>query len=200
MQIEKDGVILRDMTENDIEDYVRWFTVETGWSDTDAPWEPIDTDEQTERKAWQEYYAAVKDLPDTVLRRKFEIERNGRHVGWVSRYGIDEHYEWTKDPTDRVAVGIDICEPDIRGRGVGAAALSAFAEYLFENSAQTVYTQTWSGNVRMVRCAEKIGFTECSRRIGVRTVNGKHYDALTLVLQRDAADRGGEHAQTDRRE
>ncbi|MBP5490257.1 MAG: hypothetical protein J6Y10_06625 [Lachnospiraceae bacterium] len=32
-------VELRDMTERDIEDYVRWFTTETEWMKTDAPWE-----------------------------------------------------------------------------------------------------------------------------------------------------------------
>ena len=28
MKIESDNIILRDMIESDIEDYVRWFTVE----------------------------------------------------------------------------------------------------------------------------------------------------------------------------
>ena len=32
-------VTLRDMLESDIEDYVRWFTVEREWENWDAPWE-----------------------------------------------------------------------------------------------------------------------------------------------------------------
>ena len=50
MKIEFENIILRDMQESDIEDYVRWFTAETRWSEADAPWEPIETDEETERK------------------------------------------------------------------------------------------------------------------------------------------------------
>ncbi len=49
MKIEFDNIILRDMIESDIEDYVRWFTTETEWSNTDAPCEPIESGEETER-------------------------------------------------------------------------------------------------------------------------------------------------------
>ncbi len=83
MQIKFENIILRDMIESDIEDYVRWFTTETEWSNTDAPWEPIESDEETERTSWHEYYESVKNLPDDVRRPKFEIEWNGRHIGWL---------------------------------------------------------------------------------------------------------------------
>lgn len=42
MKIESDNIILRDMIESDIEDYVRWFTVEREWENWDAPWEKED--------------------------------------------------------------------------------------------------------------------------------------------------------------
>ena len=62
MQIKVENIILRDMIESDIENYVRWFTTETEWSNTDAPWEPIESDEETERTSWREYYESVKKL------------------------------------------------------------------------------------------------------------------------------------------
>ena len=49
-----------------------------------------------------------------------------------------------------------------------------------------LYTQTWSGNVRMIGLAEKLGFRECRRKPGVRQVRGGTYDALTFRLDRDA--------------
>lgn len=137
MQIKYENIILRDMIASDIEDYVRWFTIETEWANTDAPWEPIESDEETERAAWREYYASVKDLPDDVRRVKFEIECSGRHVGWVSSYLIDEHYERIGEIKDGQtvyrAVGIDICEPDVWGKGFGTNALRAFVNHYFEN-------------------------------------------------------------------
>lgn len=189
VQINYKNIILRDMTEADIEDYVRWFTIETEWSNTDAPWEAIDSNEKNERISWHEYYDSVKELPDDVRRRKFEIEWNGRHIGWVSSYLIDENYEWVDTIKDGQTVyrtiGIDICEPDVWGNGVGTNALRAFINYYFDNGASELYTQTWSGNVRMLRCAEKLGFRECNRNIGAREVNGQKYDGLTFRLEND---------------
>lgn len=49
-------LILRDMRESDIEDYVRWFTKETEWGNWDAPWEAFEASEEEERKSWTEYY------------------------------------------------------------------------------------------------------------------------------------------------
>lgn len=188
MYIQFRNIVLRDMVESDIEDYVRWFTTETEWSKTDAPWEPIESDEETERKSWTEYFESLKDIPDDVRRWKFEIEWNGRHIGWVSAYPINEHYEWIDEIQDGQivyrAIGIDICEPDVWGSGVGTNALGAFINYYFENGVNELYTQTWSGNTRMLRCAEKLGFEECNRYVGIRQVEGKTYDGLTFRLEK----------------
>ena len=190
MQIKFENIILRDMIESDIEDYVRWFTVEREWMNYDAPWETEASDEETERTSWREYYESVKDLSDDVRRWKFEIVCNGRHIGWVSSYMMNERYEWigadTIQPDQMVyrAVGIGICEPEFWSKGVGTAALRAFIDYHFKNGFDALYTQTWSGNVRMLRCAEKLGFVECDRCVEEREVNGKKYDGLTLRLEK----------------
>ena len=190
MEIKFETITLRDMVESDIEDYVRWFTTETQWSETDSPWEPISGDAEAERASWTEYYESVKEMPEDVLRWKFEIDWNGRHIGWVCSYMIDENYEWisTDDIKDGQkvyhAVGIDICESDVWGNGVGSAALRAFIKYYFDSGIDAIYTQTWSGNVRMIRCGEKLGFVECNRYENKREVDGKLYDALTYRLEK----------------
>ena len=190
MRIKFENIILRDMIESDIEDYVRWFTVEREWENWDAPWEKEDTDEETERRSWTEYYDSVKQLPNEEFRWKFEIVCNGRHIGWVSSYMMNECYEWigadTIQPGQTVyrAIGICICEPDVWGNGIGTKVLRAFMNYYFENGVDELYTQTWSGNVRMLRCAEKLGFKECNRNIGTREVDGEKYDGLTFKLEK----------------
>ena len=149
-----------------------------------------------QRTSWREYYESVKDLPDDVLRWKFEIEWNGRHIGWVSSYLIDENYEWVGKNKDGQtvyrAIGIDICEPDLCGNGIGTNALRAFMNYYFENGVNELYTQTWSGNVRMLRFAEKLGFQECNRNIGAREVDGQKYDGLTFCLADQTLHKGGD--------
>ena len=172
-------IVLRDMIESDIEDYVRWFTTETEWSDWDAPWEPVGSNPEEERKSWTAYCGSVKDLPPETPRQKFEIELDGRHVGWVSRY---YDLDYVENPEKIPAVGIDIPEPDARGKGAGTEALRQFIDYLKAHGARRVFTQTWSGNVRMLRVAQKLGFVPYACAKDLRTVRGRKYDALTLKL------------------
>lgn len=188
MRIEFENIILRDMIESDIEDYVRWFTVEREWENWDAPWEKEDTDEDSERRRWTESYESRKDRPDDVRRYRLEIEWNGRHIGSVNAYHIDENYEWIgaaeSGQTVHLAVGICIYEPNLWGNGIGTNALRAFINYQLKIGADEIYTQTWSGNVRMIRCAEKLGFVECNRNVGTREVDGQQYDGLSFRLKK----------------
>lgn len=189
MQITYKTIVLRDMLESDIADYVRWFTTQTQWALWDAPWEQEDTDACAAREQWTRYYDSTKDLPDGERRWRLEIEAEGKHVGWVTSYLMNKQYEWIaadsgkEGQTAFLAVGIDICEDGVWGKGVGTCAMQAFIRYLFGWGFGALYTQTWSGNERMVRLASKLGFTACSRYTGIREVGGRHYDALTFKLE-----------------
>ena len=175
-------VILRDMVREDIEDYVRWFTAETEWIKTDAPWENADPfDEAEERKSWTEYYESVRGEAPDAPRWKYEIEADGKHIGWVSRY-FDLDY--MDNPEQIPAVGIDIPDPEMRGHGFGTQALQSFLRYLTEQGYHTFYTQTWSGNQAMLKVAGKLGFRECRRKKEIGSMDGKPYDAVTLKLER----------------
>ena len=172
---------LRDFRQSDIADYVRWFTVETEWGKWDAPWETEEESPETVERYWTRYYERHQnDAPD-AMRYRFEIEdAQGTHLGWVSAYTIDTFLEYFDTKEEMLAIGIDIPEQAFRHKGYGAEALRLFMEYLAKRGIRTVYTQTWSGNARMIRVAEKLGFREYKRIVGVREVNGKKYDALTF--------------------
>ena len=83
-------------------------------------------------------------------------------------------------------MGLDICEPAYWNGGWGAQALAAFLRYHLDGGYTELYTQTWSGNVRMTALAEKLGFRECRCKEGIRQVQGETYDGLTFRLDRDA--------------
>ena len=167
------------MIESDIADYVKWFTVETEWMDFDAPWETSSSSYDEELSSWSEYYQSVKELGKDEIRWKFEIEVNGHHIGWVSRY-FD--LEYLDNKNNIPAIGIDIPEKSFRERGIGTEALKMFIEYLKKAGHEHFYIQTWSGNQRMLRVAEKLGFSIIYNKKDYRLINGKTYDALTLIL------------------
>lgn len=80
------------------------------------------------------------------------------------------------------ALGIEINEAAYWNKGLGTQALAAFISYHIENAHKDICLQTWSGNFRMIRCAEKLGFVECRRVVEKRQVRGGTYDGLTFQL------------------
>ena len=75
MKLKYKNIILRDMEENDLDDYIRWNTTETEWQDWDAPWEIDKCTPFTEQVAFAKRLVnnyLVPDNPDNV-RKRFEI-------------------------------------------------------------------------------------------------------------------------------
>ena len=79
------------------------------------------------------------------------------------------------------AFGIDIPPQSCRGKGYGYEAFKAAIEYLASKGMKEIYTQTWSGNTRMIALAEKLGFREVCRKKDFREVRGEKFDGLTFV-------------------
>lgn len=193
MKIQYKNIVLRDMEARDIDDDIRWNTVETQWADWDAPWEKDDPFDPEEYR--QKQLDRLAKPRTSAHRWSFEIDTaEGVHIGSVSAYCIAGDFEWQESAPKtgeerraaRWAVGIDINEPDYWSGGWGTQALTALIRYHLSEGYTDLYTQTWSGNFRMVGLAEKLGFRECRRKEGLREVGGKRYDGLTFRLDRAA--------------
>ncbi len=164
-----DRLILRDFVRGDLDDYRRWFTEELEWTRWDAPWERIDG-EFAEKYLARLSRSIEREQP--VSRKRFEIVHEDTHIGWVSAYYMDEE-------RTQLAVGINIPEKDCWGKKLGKEALELFIQYLSEHGFSTTYCQTWSGNVRMVRLANSLGFVTIDDSRAVE-VDGKQYKRLTF--------------------
>ena len=189
MQITFDNITLRDYALSDVKDEVRWTNVETEWFRADTPWmtmEPVDEDELR-----ADMTEIIRSMPENAIRWRFEIDVDGRHVGLVSSYYLDENYEYT--PWDSIdqsknapgnhsvrALGIEICEMAYWGKGIGTKALTALMEYYRGLGENRFLIETWSGNLRMLGCAGKLGFHEVKRIKGAHIVDGKEVDDIIL--------------------
>ena len=85
MELKYHNIVLRDMEERDIDDEIRWNTVQTQWALWDAPWEMEEElstfDSEAHRKKELEWIAKPK--PDH--RRSLEIDTwDGVHLGAVN--------------------------------------------------------------------------------------------------------------------
>ncbi|MBQ3231344.1 MAG: GNAT family N-acetyltransferase [Clostridia bacterium] len=189
MRITYDNIILRDYVLSDVEDEVRWTNEETEWFYQEAPWmtlEPVNADEL--RADMKEI---IDDLSENVIRWRFEIEVDGRHIGQLSSSYLNSNYEHTPweciDQSKNApwnnsvrALGIEICEMEFWGKGIGTKALTAFMEYYRGFGENRFLLQTWNGNLRMLGCAKKLGFFEVKRTKGAIWVDGKAFDELIL--------------------
>lgn len=192
MKIKYRDIILRDMVESDIEDDIRWNTIETEWALWDAPWEmEVELPKFNSARYRADQLKRIS-RPQERLRWGFELDTaDGAHIGSVSSYLINENWDWIplRDvlPGQTVyrALGIEICDSRYWSRSLGTQAMAAFIQYYLENGIQNLCLQTWSGNDRMIRCALRLGFEECHREIGNREVRGCFYDGLTYKLDLD---------------
>lgn len=187
-------VILRDFIEADIERRIYWETVETEWQLWDGPWEYEDLTQDEKEASLSKYMDTMhkwvkryQTISEKEKRDTFQIvtnDLNQKYIGWVSSYHIDDDYNITTDH-GRCTVGIDLPDLAARGKGYAYQALGVFINYLQEHGEKDIYLQTWSGNERMIHIAEKMGFEECYRKVGIHSVRGKIYDDLTFQLDMD---------------
>lgn len=187
------NIILRDFKESDIDKRIYWETVENEWQQWDGPWEYEGMTEEQRQEDLRAYIASMEawaaaPVPTDAKRKSFQIDVRDpepRYIGWVNSYYLDDEYSFTRVVTDKCAIGIDIPDVSARGKGYAYQALGLFIDYLFKNGEKEIYTQTWSGNKRMIHIAEKTGFEECCRKVNLRTVQGKKYDGLTFRLNKE---------------
>lgn len=177
MRIYNREIYLRDMNFDDIEDYIKWNTTEIEWQNWDAPWE---SEENFDIEAYKDNLIRKLNTELPPIRRRFEICLiDNTHIGWMNSYHIVGN-------KDKLAIGIDIPSNEFRGKNLGEFSFSLFISYLLSSSEITeIYTETWSGNIRMTNLAKKCCFELVERMVDFREVNGAFYDKLVFKLNND---------------
>lgn len=167
---------LKKFEDEDLKKIREWYTDIIEWKLWDAPWEEAEYDEDK-----QKMYR--RQRTDNLPCFEYEIIYNKKHIGWISAYYMTDDFRYNGlEKTNNIAIGIDIPDESMRGKGIGVQTIKEYLKYFKELGYSKIYTQTWSGNTRMIHVAEKVGFKEINRFKGIRNVNGKKYDALTFVI------------------
>ncbi|MDO9629082.1 MAG: GNAT family protein [Acholeplasmataceae bacterium] len=178
MEIRGNQICLKMMSISDIEDSIRWFTVDKEWMNWDAPWEKdevFDADDYRKRKLH-----LIETRIFTDFEPRLEIYYQDIHIGWVNRYFINDSFEFDSNGKD-IAIGIVIVDPKYRNMGLGYDTYHAYTNFIKTLGYTKVYTQTWSGNIPMINLAHKAGFHLINRIKNCRMVDGVLYDGLTYV-------------------
>jgi aminoglycoside 6'-N-acetyltransferase len=119
------------------------------------------------------YIRDMIDGRDTT--RPFIFAVDDEPVGYIQYWFVGHHQNatWVADhpwlaelPSDAVGVDLSIGDSKKLGRGLGSAALRAFAEDLFRQGHRTIVIDPDPTNTRAVRAYEKAGFKAIPHLLG----------------------------------
>lgn len=146
----------------------------TEWKKFDAPYFPMEhatLEQYRENMERRIYYV---DIPSQMV-----IEYDGKIIGIVSFY-------WEHKGTRWLEMGIVIYSPEYWSGRLGTEALTLWIDYLFgQLEIARVGLTTWSGNPRMMRCAEKLGMQLEGRMRKCRYYDGVYYDSIRMGILRE---------------
>lgn len=97
------------------------------------------------------------------------------------------NWYWQSEETHWLSLGIVIFESGRWSRGLGYEALGLWSESVLEAMPELVRLdlRTWSGNIGMMRLAEKLGYRLEARFRRARIVDGQYYDGLGYGILRE---------------
>ena len=103
---------------------------------------------------------------------------DGKTIGEVMAYWVDKNTDWLE-------LGIVIYDPAYWEAHIGTEVFQLWVDYLFEsNVVHRLGISTWSGNVRMMKLAARVGMVEEARIREARVVDGVRYDAIKMGILR----------------
>lgn len=169
-------VTLRNFRDDDLPIYYRlcYGEAEPEWKKWDAPYFPLEQVDFYEFCYRTEQRLKHAEVPSMLL-----IEADHQIIGSVSYYWEHKESKWLE-------MGIVIYRPEYWNGGFGTEALELWMAYLFTNMPLVrVGLTTWSGNVRMMKCAEKLGIKLEGRMRKCRYYNGEYYDSIRMGILRE---------------
>lgn len=174
IEIVGEKVVLKEATNEDIDELYFWKYEEQEqeakkWNGPYIPEEKLTREEY--RKVWDQ--EIFPDIPSSLI-----IKADGKVIGYVGSYWVDQNTNWLE-------TGIVIYDKKFWNGGYGSEAYKLWIDSLFiSTDLHRLGMSTWSGNIRMIKVAEKMGMKEEARIRNARTVNGEYFDAIKLGILR----------------
>ncbi|WP_221566563.1 GNAT family N-acetyltransferase [Alkalihalobacillus sp. TS-13] len=179
IHIAGEKVILRDLTLDDLSDIYYWKyeaddREHLKWN---GPYYTLP--ELTKEEFIEGFQKALEITATDQPRQILIIETDDKLIGTVNWYWEDEVTNWLSN-------GIVIFDSNYWSGGYGTEAFKLWTDYIFEQmDVVRVGISTWSGNIRMMKLARKIGMIEEGRIRKARIVDGEYYDSIKMGILRE---------------
>ncbi|SDN87708.1 GNAT family N-acetyltransferase [Bacillus sp. OK048] len=174
---------LKEASQQDIDDIYYWKYEDRQqeakkWNGPYIPESKMTKEEF--QKNWEKDYEIAPNTPDTLI-----IFVGHKLIGTVGSYWVDKNTNWLDKNTNWLETGIVIYDKNYWNGGYGTEAYKLWIDFLFGSTdLHRLGMSTWSGNVGMMKVAEKIGMKEEARIRQARIVDGEYFDAIKMGILR----------------
>ena len=174
-------LILRELRLEDIEDYRYWTHPSREHHKYNGPYFKHATEEEHNENV-NKFRKRLELGEKNVLGNKEIIAdlETDEIIGFVNWY-------WKSEETNWLEVGIVIFNENYWGYGIGHEGLKLWIDKIFKDKTELVRIglTTWSGNMRMMKLAEKLGLKKEAEYRKARIVDGKYYDSVSYGILKE---------------
>ncbi|PKF49102.1 GNAT family N-acetyltransferase [Enterovibrio nigricans] len=170
--LQLDDICLRPARVDERDHLWHFIYVDNEWKQHDAPYFPLEY--QSRFQFRRNLFKRLKAGETAMV-----IEYQDMAIGYLSCYWEDQSTRWLE-------VGITLFTSQYWGKQLGRKALTLWITHLFDRTdVARIGLTTWSGNPRMMKCAEALGLQEEGRIRKVRYYKGEYYDSLRYGVLRE---------------
>jgi len=179
-------VKLRKIKLTDLEAYYYWNLPERHFHKFNGPYFKKATEDELREivdNIKEQIQIAKKNNQDLSIRQNKKIiadKDTDKVIGEVNWY-------WKSIETFWMEVGVVIFNENYWNKGIGVPALTIWINELFDEYPEIVRLglTSWSGNIGMIRLAQKLGMKQEALYRKARIVDGKYYDSISFGILRE---------------
>lgn len=175
------NIILRELEIKDLEDYLYLNNPLREFHKFNGPY--------YRQRSEEELKKYVEELREQLLKGERNVLKNKKII---ANKDTDEiigqvNWYWKSEETLWMEVGIVIFNENYWGDGIGYTALKMWIDEIFNKNPQFIRIglTTWSGNIRMMRLAEKLGLKKEAVYRKARIVDNQYYDSVSYGILKE---------------
>lgn len=174
------NITLRKIHQEDLTAYKHWKMPGHKYHDFNGPYFKKSSAEEVDSDVASMFAKLAKGEVDPFAKKKIITNEQEDMIGEVSWY-------WKSEETLWLEIGVVIFDEKYWGKGIGEQSLRLWIQEIFESKSEIVRLglSTWSGNLGMIKLAEKLGLKKEAEYRMARIVNGEHYDSISYGILRE---------------
>lgn len=180
IQLKGNKILLRDWKTSDLETHFHYNNKHHKWMKYDGPYYP---------RTFLKNIYELDNIRQKILSNQFSSPRKKLLIADIKTdemIGTCTWY-WQSKETNWLSTGIVIYDENYWSQGIGYEAMGLYCQYLFDETPELlrIDMRSWSGNIGLMKLAEKLGFKLEAVFRKARIVKGKVYDGIGYGILRE---------------